>query len=119
MLKWVYRWMPIVFGCHCIDERSFHINGRKFPICARCTGELAGILIAVFLSFLFRLSATTAVLLLLPMVVEGFIQALTSYNSTNFRRFITGFMFGYGIFTLFLISTIAAFQFGMNIADLI
>ena len=25
--------------CHRIDERSFHINGRQLPLCARCTGE--------------------------------------------------------------------------------
>ena len=51
-----------------------------------------------------------------PMVIDGFAQALTSYKSNNKRRFITGFMFGYGIFTLFIISTIAVFMFGVNIA---
>ena len=25
--------------CHRIDERSFQINGRQLPLCARCTGE--------------------------------------------------------------------------------
>ena len=69
MIDFIYRCLPVVFGCHCIDERSFHFRGRKFPICSRCTGELVGIV-----------------------------------------------MFGYGIFTLFIISTIAVFMFGVNIA---
>jgi hypothetical protein len=25
--------------CHRIDERSFQINDRQLPLCARCTGE--------------------------------------------------------------------------------
>ena len=44
MTAWLYRWLPIVFGCHCREDRSFHIRGRRLPLCARCTGELAGIL---------------------------------------------------------------------------
>ena len=34
--------------CHRITERSFAINGRQFPLCARCTGMYLG----VFLVFL-------------------------------------------------------------------
>ena len=45
MSTWLYKWLPIIFGCHCRDDRSFHYRGKKFPICARCTGELVGILI--------------------------------------------------------------------------
>ena len=43
--RWLWRWLPIIFGCHCRPDRSFHFrDGTPFPICARCTGELAGIL---------------------------------------------------------------------------
>ena len=43
--RWLWRWLPILFGCHCRPDRSFHFrDGTPFPICARCTGELAGIL---------------------------------------------------------------------------
>ena len=119
MLKWIYRWLPILCGCHCMDERSFYINNKKFPVCARCTGELAGILISLLFGFLYRLPVTAAIFLLLPMIVDGFVQALTSYNSTNARRFITGFMFGFGICTLFVISTMAALQFGIDMAHFI
>ena len=42
MIPWLYKWLPIVFGCHCRPDRSFYWKGKKFPLCARCTGELAG-----------------------------------------------------------------------------
>ncbi len=116
MIDFIYRCLPVVFGCHCIDERSFHFRGRKFPICSRCTGELVGIVVSLFLSFVFIPKVWILALLMAPMVIDGFAQALTSYKSNNKRRFITGFMFGYGIFTLFIISTIAVFMFGVNIA---
>ena len=38
------RWLPVFFGCHCRSDRSFFWKGKQLPICARCTGELAGIL---------------------------------------------------------------------------
>lgn len=114
MILWLYKWLPIVFGCHCRDDRSFHYHGKKFPICARCTGELFGILMAAACSF-FRLPPVwIAVLLLLPLIVDGFVQLLTSYESTNIRRVITGFLFGYGLCSLFVISSIAAFRFGYS-----
>ncbi len=41
--------------CHRIDERSFHIDDRQLPLCARCTGEFfaAGIAL-VFQAFVSR-----------------------------------------------------------------
>lgn len=33
--------------CHRITERSFTINGRQFPLCARCTGMYLGVALAV------------------------------------------------------------------------
>ena len=47
MKAWLYQWLPIVFGCHCRADRSFFWRGRQFPLCARCTGELAGFLCAI------------------------------------------------------------------------
>ena len=116
MINLIYHWLPIVFGCHCMDSRSFHFRGKKFPICARCTGELVGILFSLFSCLFFRLSVIISILLLLPMVIDGFVQMFTYYESNNCRRFITGVMFGYGLFMLFAISTIATFKFGMRIA---
>ncbi len=111
----MYRWLPIVFGCHCRDDRSFHYHGRRFPICARCTGELAGILVSLAASF-FRLPPVwLAVCLMAPMVIDGFVQLCTAYESTNPRRFVTGFLFGYSLLALLWLSTGAAFRWGRGI----
>lgn len=112
---WLYRWLPIIFGCHCRDDRSFHYHGKKFPICARCTGELAGILFSLIGSFFFLPPVVLTLGLMIPMVLDGLIQLKTAYESTNFRRFVTGFLFGYGLLALFAISTVAAFNFGYNL----
>ena len=97
MIPWLYRVLPMLFGCHCRDDRSFHWKGKRFPLCARCTGELA--------------------LLLVPMLIDGGVQAATRYESTNLRRLVTGVCFGYGIVCLFLLSTGYAFRFGVSLGS--
>ena len=45
MKKTVYEWLMAVghrAGCHQRADRSFYWKGRKFPLCARCTGVLVG-----------------------------------------------------------------------------
>lgn len=117
MKKWLYKWLPIVFGCHCRDDRSFHYKGVRFPICARCTGELLG-LIAGLLGFVWvRPGVYPWVLMLLPMIIDGVFQALTRYESRNLRRLWTGALFGYGLMSLFLLSSIYAYSFGVRLAE--
>lgn len=115
MMPWLYKWLPIVFGCHCRADRSFYWRGKQFPICARCTGELIGILLCAATAFFWLPSTAAAILLLVPMVADGFFQLLTTYESTNFRRVVTGTLFGYGLCALFLISSIFAYQLGYNL----
>ena len=76
-----------------------------------------GILVSLFSCFFFRLSIPVSILILLPMIVDGFVQMKTSYESNNRRRFVTGFLFGYGLFMLFIITTIMAFQFGVGLTQ--
>lgn len=116
MRKFLYRWLPITFGCHCRSDRSFFYHGKQFPLCARCTGELLGILISIPLSLFITLPIPVLLLLLLPLVIDGFTQMLTAYESTNIRRLLTGIAFGYSLWALFARSTVAAFRFGMSIA---
>lgn len=111
----IYKYLPVIFGCHCRDDRSFYYKGEKFPICARCTGELIGILLAFVTFFFFRLNIKLSLIIMIPMLLDGFIQLLTSYESTNFRRVITGFLFGFGLYTLFAYSNIFVFNFGYNL----
>ncbi|RGF93239.1 DUF2085 domain-containing protein [Ruminococcus sp. AM54-1NS] len=34
-------------GCHQRPDRSFFFHGWQFPVCARCTGVLAGQLVGI------------------------------------------------------------------------
>lgn len=43
-------------------------------------------------------------LLLLPLVVDGGVQLVTRYESTNPRRVLTGLLFGYGLMCIVLIT---------------
>lgn len=115
MIAWLYKWLPIVFGCHCMDSRSFHFKGRKFPICARCTGELVGIIFAIFTYWHFHPNWIVALCMLLPLCIDGFTQSLTKYESNNFKRVVTGAVFGYGLAVLFFISSGVAFRYGLEL----
>ena len=87
MRVWIYKWLPIIFGCHCRSDRSFYWKGTQFPICARCTGELVGILLCPVTFPLVSWSPWIFAVLMLPMILDGVIQMLTSYESNNRRRF--------------------------------
>lgn len=101
-----YKWLPILFGCHCRSDRSFFYKDKQFPICARCTGELVGILCAPFLFYSIDVPfIMVSVVLMLPMIFDGFLQLLTKYESNNYWRFITGALFGIGIACIILVST--------------
>jgi len=84
-------------GCHQIDERSFHYGFRKYPLCARCSGVAVIFFpsIAVLL-FVGSLSIMAAIILMVPLMVDGFTQLFTDYESTNIVRFSTGLLFGAG-----------------------
>ena len=70
----------------------FFYKGKQFPICARCTGELTGMICAIFgCYFLINIHICVWVALLCPLIIDGVIQAKTKYESTNTRRVITGF----------------------------
>ena len=72
-------------------------------------------LLCIPVSFFWLPSAALAALIMVPMVVDGFVQLKTRYESTNIRRFLTGFFFGWGLLALFILSSGAAFQFGYNL----
>lgn len=74
-----------------------------------------GILGSVVLFWLWRPNVITSLIMLLPLILDGFIQVLTKYESTNVRRLFTGILFGIGIASLFAQSTIVAFEFGIEI----
>ena len=50
--------------------------------------------------------------LMVPMVADGFIQLKTCYESTNFRRLLTGIPFGYSLVALLVLFTKGLYDFG-------
>jgi len=82
--------------CHQKPERSFHIGGRQFPVCARCTGIWLGIPIAFILLYVFGFRSSIVMLLIIPMIIDGGTQYLGYRESTNTLRFVTGILFAVG-----------------------
>ncbi|MCR4710242.1 MAG: DUF2085 domain-containing protein [Clostridiales bacterium] len=114
-IRFIYKWLPIFCGCHQRPERSFFVRGYQMPVCARCEGELIGILAALIAIWFVRPVWWLMALIMVPMIVDGLIQALTEYESNNWRRLITGLLFGFGITMLFFFATIALFKFGVGL----
>ncbi|MBU0494561.1 MAG: DUF2085 domain-containing protein [Chloroflexi bacterium] len=84
-------------GCHQIPERSFFFRGVQYPICARCTGVLLGQLVTGIVAIGgFCMPFTIGILLMVPMGIDWGIQYLGIQESTNVRRFVTGFLGGCG-----------------------
>lgn len=97
------EWCSKYWGCHQIPDRSFFIAGYQFPVCARCTGIIAGELMAIIISMFIVFPVYVCFVLMIPMTVDGLIQYKTKYLSTNPRRFCTGFFFGYGLVSIAII----------------
>lgn len=112
--SFLYKWLPIFFGCHCRSDRSLYYRGKQFTICARCTGELIGILVSFILFWFWRPNLASAIILLIPLTIDGFVQRLTSYESNNFKRMITGFLFGIGFVAIISITLSYAFNLGLE-----
>lgn len=106
--------LAICFGCHQRPDRSFYYKGKQFPICARCTGELVGIILGLLTLAFFQLPVLLNFLLLIPLVTDGFTQLLTKYESNNILRLITGILFGYGLTSLLIIPLHYAFDLGYH-----
>lgn len=88
--------------CHRKPERSFFIKGHQFPVCSRCTGCYISILCYIIYAYYFYIDYNItiiilALLLLLPMTIDGTTQLLSRRLSNNTLRFITGLMGGLGL----------------------
>ncbi len=81
--------------CHCRVDRTIMIGHWFMPVCARCTGINFGILLSPILFYLIDPPFYVFIIFIVPIIVDGYSQSLTSYVSTNTRRMITGIMFGF------------------------
>lgn len=100
--------------CHRIDARSFHIDDRQLPLCARCTGEFyaagvalifqvfvsgkrsklpsRGIIAVLVLFFLaFGIDGSNSYLYLLKQTSQGALDKIPNlYIPNNILRLFTG-----------------------------
>lgn len=115
----LYKWLPILCLCHCRPDRSFFFRGRQFPVCARCTGVLLGMVLSLLTFPLWAPPVWLSLLGLLPMLADGVIQQLTRYESRNVRRLWTGLLFGFALAGLFLLSVQGVCRLGFRVGEMI
>ena len=116
-MRFMYKWLPIFCGCHQRPERSFFVKGYQMPVCARCEGELIGILAALIAVWFLRPPYWLMAVMMVPMAADGLIQGLTEYESTNWRRLITGILFGFGITMIVIMFLISVFKMGVLVGS--
>jgi uncharacterized membrane protein len=83
-------------NCHQQADRSFDLNGNQMPFCARDLGLLAGAVLglAAFVLLGRKVPWTWLLVLLVPMALDGVVQAITDYESSNVLRLLTGAIAG-------------------------
>ncbi|UCH87905.1 MAG: DUF2085 domain-containing protein [Thermoplasmata archaeon] len=83
-------------SCHQLARRSLFINGNQMPVCARDLGIYIGFAIGalVVTVMVVELRLWWIIGALIPIGLDGGIQALTSYESNNVLRLITGGLTG-------------------------
>ena len=117
-------------NCHQNHERSWEINGNQMPVCTRDVGIFFGLMIGglffsrrafnrwtvrdtclsmlpdEWLNDVYVKNRRTiawlafGVVLCVPLLIDGFTQLLTSYESNNLARPFTGAPFGLGLAVL-------------------
>ena len=84
--------------CHQIKERSIWCFGLEHFLCSRCLGILFGGTIGLaFVLFQYRIGIVWALILMLPLIIDGCLQALHYRESNNILRLTKGFLFGVGL----------------------
>ena len=83
-------------NCHQLSHRSYSYNDNQMSFCARDTGIFLGLVIGFMYASRKRtvLSLPLVIAALIPIGLDGTIQLLTDYESTNTKRLITGLIAG-------------------------
>ncbi len=92
--RWIY--LSGDFMCHQHANRSFFIHGNQMAYCARCTGIFLGLAFGSLIGALYRVRIGFSLYLLsvVPLGLDGVLQLLTPYESSNLMRIITGTLVG-------------------------
>ncbi len=85
--------------CHQIAERSFYLNGNELPVCSRDIGISVGLLTGMLIGLLYirRINPVLLAIGVLPVVLDGGLQAVSSYQSNNTLRILTGIVAGVAV----------------------
>ena len=83
-------------NCHQLSHRSYSYNDNQMPFCTRDVGIFAGLAIGFTYALGRRIELTLPmiILCLVPIGIDGTVQLLTDYESTNVKRVITGLIAG-------------------------
>ncbi len=97
--------------CHQIADRSYFLNGNQMPFCSRDLGLFLGIALGFGIATFFFLQLNPMWLLigLVPIGLDGGLQLVTEYESTNPLRLVTGVIGGAAL-ALLLASFVFAFR---------
>lgn len=84
--------------CHRIKDRCIWFFGLEKYLCSRCLGIFIGWFIGLFLVLCqYQIWTIWSIILMLPLIIDGFLQALLYRESNNLVRLTTGFLFGIGL----------------------
>jgi uncharacterized membrane protein len=104
MLNYSNKTMCFALICHRKPERCFTIFGHESPLCSRCTGLGLGLFAFLVLSlFHFSIPSIFGLMLMMPLILDGFSQLMRLRQSNNPLRLITGILFSVGCLS-FLVS---------------
>ena len=83
-------------NCHQLSHRSYSYNDNQMSFCARDTGIFLGLVLGFMYASRKKIVLTLPLVIaaLLPIGLDGTIQLLTDYESTNPKRLITGLIAG-------------------------
>ncbi len=83
-------------NCHQLSHRSYSYNDNQMSFCARDTGIFLGLVVGFMYASRKRTVLTLPLVIaaLIPIGLDGTIQLLTDYESTNPKRLITGLIAG-------------------------
>ena len=95
--------------CHQIADRSYFLNDNQMPFCSRDLGLFIGLVAGstVSLFIVIRINPVFLLAGLAPIGIDGGIQAVTSYESNNSLRVVTGIIAGIALsllLALFLVT---------------
>ncbi len=111
--------LALLFGCHQHKTKSIKIKSYIFPICARCTGIYFGVFIFTIMLIFIKLPWYLSVIFALPLIIDGLLQQYKHFQSTQFRRLLSGFLFSFTFIYVFYLYQYAMLSLGQWIASLI